>query len=124
MQLGGRPLLCRAITALLRRQRLELLVQAHAMAQHPRVLPHAIRASDINVLVHSAISSALLEALGRHGTKVFGKDAPAPQHAVAVGRKVHGGTGFVCEAGLFIELELWLSEITLSNLSERKQQRV
>lgn len=87
----------RTLAVLGRGELLELLVQTYPVAEQPGVLPHAVGDGGIDVLEDLARVLALLDALGDHGAKLLGEDAPSPQHAVAIGCEVDGGACLVGE---------------------------
>lgn len=83
---------------------LELLMKTDAVHEMPWVLPLLARDRGVEIKQDVAGCGALLDMVRRHGTTVFGEQAPSPQHAVTIGRKVNSSTGLIGKAGFLVNL--------------------
>ncbi|KIH93610.1 hypothetical protein SPBR_04102 [Sporothrix brasiliensis 5110] len=89
----------RAVARLGRGHALQLVVQADAVAQDPRVLPHAAGAAQVDVHFEVARTIVLGDALQWVGAKGRRLDPESLEEPMAVGRQVDGGAGLLGELG-------------------------
>jgi len=80
-------------------------MQCDAMDELPGMLPALASHEQGNLLEDATGVAELAQPVGVGGADLLGRDAPAPEQAVGVGRHVHGRADLVGEARLLVQLE-------------------